>query len=122
MSDLASGKHDGSDLPGRPIQPGQVLNPKGANQYTYKRDFELTIDALLKGELSPEEVESAPEWVRAAAHAPRFLRLTAVFVLGLDTFPFKLEHIETVVRMLSQDCWMTGPRILRLIWELILWL
>ena len=64
MSDFASGKNGGSDLPGRPIQPGQVLNPEGKNQYTYKRDFELTIDRLLKGELSPEEAESVPEWVR----------------------------------------------------------
>ncbi len=64
MTDSASGKHNGSGAPGRPIQPGQVLNPKGANQYTYKRDFELTIGRLLKGELSPEEMEAVPGWVR----------------------------------------------------------
>lgn len=32
-----------------PAQPGEVRNPKGINQYTYRRDFELAIDELLKG-------------------------------------------------------------------------
>ncbi len=64
MSDPACGKHRGSRLPGRPIQPGQILNPKGVNQYSYKRDFEQSIDGLLKGELSAEEAQSVPEWVR----------------------------------------------------------
>ena len=84
MSDPASGNHGGSRVPGRPIQPGQVLNPAGANQYTYKRDFELTIDRLLKGELSPEEVETVPSWVRGLVTAgmTRGEALAAVTVAG----------------------------------------
>ena len=58
MSDRPQNRHL------RPAKPGEVRNPTGINQHTYRRDFERTIDALLKGELSPEEAESVPEWVR----------------------------------------------------------
>ena len=67
MSDFASGTSGGraeQQRGLRPFKPGDVGNPKGNNQYSYKRAFELTIDALLKGELSPEEVETLPDWVR----------------------------------------------------------
>ena len=47
MSDPASGKHRGSRLPGRPIQPGQVLNPTGRNQFTYRKEWEREIDQAL---------------------------------------------------------------------------
>ena len=41
------------------IQPGEVRNPKGINQYTYRRDFEISIDRLLAGrwEFRREPVE-----------------------------------------------------------------
>ena len=32
----------------KPIQPGAVRNPEGRNQYSYRRDFEATVDALLR--------------------------------------------------------------------------
>jgi hypothetical protein len=47
MSDPASGKHHGSRVPGRPIQPGQVLNPTGKNQFTYRKEWEREIDQAL---------------------------------------------------------------------------
>lgn len=31
-----------------PIQPGEVRNPKGINQYTYRGDAEATFDRLLR--------------------------------------------------------------------------
>lgn len=31
------------------FKPGEIANPEGRNQYTYRRDFELAIDELLKG-------------------------------------------------------------------------
>jgi hypothetical protein len=31
------------------FKPGQVGNPEGRNQYTYRADFELAIGELLKG-------------------------------------------------------------------------
>jgi hypothetical protein len=47
MSDPASGKHRESRLPGRPIQPGQVLNPTGKNQFTYRKAWEHEIEQAL---------------------------------------------------------------------------
>lgn len=43
------------------VKPGQKLNPEGRNQYTYRRDFELAIDELLKGvyEFRREVVEDS---------------------------------------------------------------
>ena len=40
-----------------PIKPGEVRNPEGRNQYTYRRDAERRFDLLLKGELSELEIE-----------------------------------------------------------------
>jgi len=40
-----------------PNKPGEVRNPEGHNQYTYRRDFERSIDELLKGKLSESEIE-----------------------------------------------------------------
>jgi hypothetical protein len=33
-----------------PAKPGEVRNPKGINQYSYRRDFEDAIQRLLKGQ------------------------------------------------------------------------
>ena len=66
MDDSTSGMRDGREAQEanlRPFKPGDVGNPKGTNQYTYRRDFERTIDAMLKGELSPKEAEAVPDWV-----------------------------------------------------------
>ena len=41
----------------KPAKPGEIRNPKGINQYTYRRDFEHSIDALLKGKLTAPEIE-----------------------------------------------------------------
>jgi hypothetical protein len=49
---------------GRRIQPGEVRNPEGRNQYTYRRDFEKTVVRLLEGELKPEGLQALPEWAR----------------------------------------------------------
>jgi hypothetical protein len=43
-------------LEGR-IQPGEVRNPEGRNQYSYRRDFEKTVGQLLEGELKEREAE-----------------------------------------------------------------
>ena len=50
----------------RPIRKGEVLNPEGRNQYSYRRDFEAAIQGLLTGETTPEELErvGVPEDVR----------------------------------------------------------
>jgi len=87
MDDFTSGKRNGKEVREanlRPIQPGEVRNLDGTNQYTYKRDFERTIDALLKGGLSPEEVASVPDWVQdlIAPGMKRGEALAAVTVAG----------------------------------------
>ena len=40
-----------------PIRKGEVKNPLGRNQYSYRRDFETAIQGLLTGETTPEELE-----------------------------------------------------------------
>jgi hypothetical protein len=42
----------------KPIQPGEVRNPTGRNQYSYRLDFERTMGRLLKGALTQEEIEA----------------------------------------------------------------
>ena len=41
----------------RAIQPGEARNPTGRNQYTYRREFERSIDRLLAGEFPDGERE-----------------------------------------------------------------
>ena len=52
-----------------PIAPGEVRNPKGNNQYTYKRNFERAIDSLLCGDITPEHLAFIPESVRPLIEA-----------------------------------------------------
>ncbi len=33
----------------RPVKPGEVRNPAGKNQYTYRRDFQAAIQRLADG-------------------------------------------------------------------------
>jgi len=43
MTDLASGTRTGREIREanlKPFKPGDVGNPEGRNQYTYRRDFE----------------------------------------------------------------------------------
>ena len=65
MANHASRKRSGRVI-GRPVQPGQVLNPEGRNQYTYRRELETKADELLKGELPLEQIAKLPEWVQDA--------------------------------------------------------
>jgi hypothetical protein len=43
----------------KPAKPGEVRNPEGRNQYSYRRDFEATIDAVLRSvyKFEPEALE-----------------------------------------------------------------
>ena len=86
MSDSTSGKRTGREIRQanlQPIQPGEVRNPEGVNQYTYKRDFEQTVDALLKGQLSPDEAESIPDWVRGLV-SPNMTRGEALGLIAVQ--------------------------------------
>ena len=98
MSDPASGKRRGSSLPGRPIQPGQVLNPRGNNQYSYKRDFERTIDALLRGEISRDEIELLPPLVRTSVQ-PGMTRGEALASATVAAaFALEEKHLANVLK------------------------
>ena len=50
--------------PGGRIRPGEVRNPHGRNQYSYRRDFERTPDKLLAGELTDDELGNVAEVAR----------------------------------------------------------
>jgi hypothetical protein len=58
---MASPSRKASD--GR-IKLGEVRNPEGRNQYTYRRDFDKTVVGLLEGELTEKEAQGLPEWAR----------------------------------------------------------
>ena len=80
----ASSKQNGSGPPGVPIKPGQVLNPKGNNQYTYRRDFETAIDELLAGSLTPEHAELIPENLREQISSiPDMTRGKAIAIIAV---------------------------------------
>ncbi len=57
MTDSPSRKANGR------IQPGEVRNPAGANQYTYRRDFEEAIGRLCQGTLTDSERSLLPDRV-----------------------------------------------------------
>ncbi|MBW2696340.1 MAG: hypothetical protein JRE70_07690 [Deltaproteobacteria bacterium] len=57
-------RHTGGNQFRGPAKPGEVRNPEGKNQYTYRKDFEKSIGDLLNGELTEAEAESLPEWIR----------------------------------------------------------
>ena len=66
---VTEGKWDGSaNL--TPIKPGQVLNPQGINQYTYRKEWERTIDAALKAgtEHNGTMLESIADKLLSEAH------------------------------------------------------
>jgi hypothetical protein len=44
--------------------PGEVANPKGHNQYTYKQRFENSVDRLLNGDIDERYLEVIPEVAR----------------------------------------------------------
>lgn len=49
-----------------PIKPGEVRNPEGRNQYSYRRDYELAFDRLMGGKLTVAEARdlNIPEHIR----------------------------------------------------------
>jgi len=53
-------RHPGSENL-RPAKPGEIRNPEGRNQYSYRRDFELAIDGFLKGEYEFRRERVGPE-------------------------------------------------------------
>lgn len=102
MRHSASRKRTGSRSPGRPIQPGQVLNPQGNNQYTYRRDFETAIDRFLAGVATRPDVEAAqiPEHIRKdiTAETTRAEVIARVLVSGAMAGDSKLL-LEVVKRL-----------------------
>ena len=64
MSAASISGGSGFESRGRPIQPGQVLNPEGKNQWTYRRDFEHAVERLCSGEITEELLEYIPDQIR----------------------------------------------------------
>lgn len=65
MSSSASRKGGGNGrVRGRPIQLGEVRNPEGRNQYSYRRDFDQDVPRLLAEGTSDAEIDRLPEWAR----------------------------------------------------------
>jgi hypothetical protein len=50
------------------FQPGEVRNPEGKNQWTYRRNFEKAVSALLSGELTEADAVVLPSWVKGSIH------------------------------------------------------
>lgn len=87
---------------GNRIKPGEVRNPEGRNQYTYRREFEAAVDEMLR-----EASDEKPERSRAAVLADKALALAEAGdtrVLGevlARVWPkpasFQLEHSGRLV-------------------------
>ncbi len=43
------------------VRPGQVRNPTGKNQFSYRRDFEATIQRLAEGKYDPRVQENSDD-------------------------------------------------------------
>jgi hypothetical protein len=66
------------------IRPGEVRNPEGRNQYTYRREIEQNALDLLDGELPPDQLEDLPQWVQKAIKAgmTRGEAIVAIMIAG----------------------------------------
>ena len=65
------------------IRSGEVRNPEGKNQHSYRADVERTVTAHIKGELSDEDVEELPSWIRRTIK-PGMKRGEALAVLTIE--------------------------------------
>ena len=90
-----TGKGGGGRL--TPILPGQVLNPTGRNQFSYRRDFERTIERLLRSPAAGS-LEHAPEWMIDAVEPgmSKGEALAAATVAG--ALAGDLKHLGTVLK------------------------
>jgi len=101
----------------RPAKPGDVRNPKGHNQYTYRKDFEKHIDDLCREMVNNKEprakvlarkaLELAEEgdsraltevlarmWPKTERHEHRFPDGGTVHV---DTEPERLDEVTEIL-------------------------
>lgn len=80
----------------RPSRPGEVRNPEGNNQYTYRRKFERAIEELLTGTAPPEVAAKLllliPEDARPALQA-----------MGSDVTPGEALAVCTIAQALTGD-------------------
>ena len=82
-----------------PIQPGQVLNPEGINQYSYRKAFEGSMTKLLQAPLG-ELLEFVPESVKphipedaSAAEVIALMQLVGTLEGSEKPFAASLERI-----------------------------
>lgn len=92
-------------LPPNPIRPGEVRNPQGINQYTYRRDFEMNIQRLLK--------TAAPEHVRrlvpeSAKHM--------VEMLGTDATVGEIMAVVTICEGVAWNDQRHVSELLKRLW------
>ena len=110
----ASGKRsEATPVRGKPIEPGQVLNPEGRNQYSYRRDNEETITRVLRG--------SRPEGIREAVRktvpeSSHVLLDSLLDELGERPTTGEVMGVLTVVHALSWDDQRHVAEVLKRIW------
>lgn len=79
-----------------PVQPGEVRNPTGINQYTYRRKFEHAVEALLTGTAPPDV---AMELLKLLPEAAR----PALQAMGSDVTPGEALAVCTIAQALIGD-------------------
>ena len=107
MSHFASRKHNGSRPPGRPIQPGQVLNPEGRNQWTYRREWEQEIDKALRAKSDDERRTVLQELAESLLSGARAGKPWAMQLIMKRVWPerSKLEVEDTTPGLESGCVW-----------------
>ena len=95
-----------------PIAPGEVRNPKGNNQYTYKRNFENSIDKLLAGDVTDEYLNLVPSHVRELIDARMAAgdKLTRGEVLALITVAGAFQGDEKQLPEVLKRLWPTTEK------------
>jgi len=110
MSDPASRKRNGSRVPGRPIQPGQVLNPNGNNQYTYRREWEREVEKALRVESGDERRTLLQELVEKLLSEARTGKPWAMRLVMKRLWPerSRLEVEDTTPVLNGGAVWQTA--------------
>lgn len=88
------------DIVAHQIKPGQVLNPKGINQYTYRADFENAISRFLK---DPAELVTSP--VPEESSVLRRAECLLCGLCGVDVFVQQgfYAHEQCIEQIQSSD-------------------
>jgi len=95
----------------RPSRPGEVRNPEGHNQYTYRRKFERAVEELLTGDIPDAAAEKLIQLIPEAARP-------ALQAMGTDVTPGEALAICVIAQSLTGDE-KARAEVLRRVWPAV---